>query len=60
MAETDILNPTPTHPLNPDYGWQKKRPVTHVVVKASQGAAYFREMTDLAQQFQLNWGTTID
>jgi hypothetical protein len=60
LAASDILNPTPTHPLNPDYGWQKKRPVTHITVKAAQGAAYYREMTDLAHQFLLNWGSTPD
>ena len=51
MANTDILNPTPKHPLNPDYGFQKKRPLTHIVTKANQGAPYFREMTDIGHQF---------
>lgn len=55
MAETDIINPSPTHPLNFDYGFQRKRPVTHVSVKANQGAAYFRELTDVGHQFVLNW-----
>ena len=60
MSQHAILNPHPTSPLNPDYGWQKKRPVTHVVAKASMGPAYFREMTDMGHQFVLNWGTTVD
>lgn len=60
MPASDILNPSPTDPLNPDYGWQKKRPTTQAVLKASAGAAYFREITDIGHQFALNWGTTVD
>lgn len=55
MSQLDILNPTPTHPLNPDYGFQKKRPLTHLNAKAAQGAPYFREITDTGHQFSLNW-----
>ena len=55
MSQFDILNPTPTHPLNPDYGFQKKRPLTHLNAKANQGAPYFREITDTGHQFSLNW-----
>lgn len=64
MPQTDILNPTPTHPLNPDYGFQKKRPVTHLVAKANQGVPYYRELTDTGHQFVFNWAdkprTAID
>jgi hypothetical protein len=60
MPETDIINATPTDPLNPDYGWQKKRPVTHLVGKANAGPSYVREITDVGHQFALNWGTTVD
>ena len=60
MPETDILNATATDPLNPDYGWQRKRPVTHLVAKANVGPSYTREITDVGHQFALNWGTTID
>jgi hypothetical protein len=60
MPASDILNTSPTDPLNPDYGWQKKRPTTQAVLKASAGAAYFREITDIGHQFALNWGTTVD
>jgi|ERR1039458_9836315 hypothetical protein len=60
MPETDVLNATPTDPLNPDYGWQKKRPVTHLVGKANAGPSYVREITDVGHQFVLNWGTTLD
>ena len=58
MPASDILNPTPSHLLNPDYGWQRKRPVTHIATKANQGPPYFREMTDVGHQFLLNWGIT--
>ncbi len=60
MPASDILNTSPTDPLNPDYGWQKKRPTTQSVLKANAGAAYFREITDIGHQFALNWGTTND
>jgi hypothetical protein len=60
LAETDILNTSATDPLNPDYGWQKKRPVTHLVAKANAGPAYVRDIMDVTHQFVLNWGTTID
>jgi hypothetical protein len=60
MPATDILNPTPTDPLNPDYGWQKKRPTTQTMLKAASGPAYFREITDVGHQFALNFGTTLD
>jgi hypothetical protein len=60
MPETDVLNSTPTDPLNPDYGWQKKRPVTHLVGKANVGPSYTREITDVGHQFLLSWGTTLD
>jgi hypothetical protein len=59
MPYTDILNPTPTHPLNPDYGFQKKRPVTHLIAKANQGAPYFREIMDVGHQFSFNWGDKL-
>jgi hypothetical protein len=59
MPYTDILNPTPTHPLNPDYGFQKKRPVTHLVAKANQGAPYFREIMDVGHQFSFNWADKL-
>ena len=59
MAQTDILNPTPTHPLNPDYGFQKKRPLTHLNAKANQGAPYFREITDTGHQFSLSWNDKL-
>ncbi|HME57234.1 MAG TPA: hypothetical protein VKF63_02775 [Terracidiphilus sp.] len=55
MTQLDVLNPTPTHPLNPDYGWQRKRPLTHITTKANAGPAYFREITDVMHQFMLNW-----
>ncbi len=60
MPATDILNTSATDPLNPDYGWQKKRPTTHALLKASAGPPYFREITDVAHQFSLNFGTTND
>ena len=59
MPYTDILNPTPTHPLNPDYGFQKKRPVTHLVSKANQGPPYFRDIMDVGHQFSLNWADKL-
>jgi hypothetical protein len=59
MAQTDILNPTPTHPLNPDYGFQKKRPLTHLSAKANQGSPYFREITDTGHQFSLSWNDKL-
>jgi hypothetical protein len=59
MAQTDILNPTPTHPLNPDYGFQKKRPLTHLNAKANQGSPYFREITDTGHQFSLSWNEKL-
>lgn len=59
MSQFDILNPTPTHPLNPDYGFQKKRPLTHLNAKANQGAPYFREITDTGHQFSLNWNDKL-
>jgi hypothetical protein len=60
MPASDIINATPTDPLNPDYGWQKKRPTTSSTLKAAAGPAYFREITDAGHQFALNFGTTID
>jgi hypothetical protein len=59
MPYTDILNPTPTHPLNPDYGFQRKRPVTHLNAKANQGAPYFREIMDVGHQFSFNWADKL-
>lgn len=59
MPQTDILNPTPTHPLNPDYGFQKKRPLTHLNAKANQGPPYFREITDVGHQFVLSWNDKL-
>ena len=59
MSQYDILNPTPTHPLNPDYGFQKKRPLTHLNAKANQGAPYFREITDTGHQFSFNWNDRL-
>ena len=59
MPYTDILNPTPTHPLNPDYGFQRKRPVTHLTAKANQGAPYFRDIMDVGHQFSLNWADKL-
>jgi hypothetical protein len=59
VSQLDILNPTPTHPLNPDYGFQKKRPLTHLNAKANQGAPYFREITDTGHQFSLNWNDKL-
>ncbi len=58
MAETDILNPTSTDELNPDYGFQRKRPITHQVAKASGGPAYTRDVTDMMHQYVLSWGST--
>lgn len=55
MPQTDILNPTPTHPLNPDYSYQRKRPLTHLNAKANQGPPYFREITDSGHSFIFNW-----
>ncbi len=60
MPASDILNPSPIDPLNPDYGWTKKRAITSTTLKANQGAAYFREITDIGHQFQLNFGSTND
>lgn len=59
MPYTDILNPTPTHPLNPDYGFQKKRPVTHLNAKANQGPPYFRDIMDVGHQFSFNWADKL-
>ena len=59
MSQLDILNPTPTHPLNPDYGFQKKRPLTHLNAKANQGPPYFREITDILHGFSLNWNDKL-
>lgn len=60
MPETDVLNATPTDSLNPDYGWQKKRPITHSVSKANVGPSYVRELTDVGHGFMLNFGSTLD
>jgi len=59
MPQTDILNPTPTHPLNPDYGFQRKRPVTHLNLKANRGVPFFRDITDVGHQFVLNWNDKL-
>lgn len=59
MSQYDILNPTPTHPLNPDYGFQKKRPLTHLNAKANQGSPYFREITDTGHSFSLSWNDKL-
>jgi len=59
MSQLDILNPTPTHSLNPDYGFQKKRPLTHLNAKANQGAANFREITDTGHQFSFSWADKL-
>lgn len=55
MPQSDVLNPTPHHPLNPDYSFQKKRPVTHLNAKANRGIPYFRDLTDVGHSFMLNW-----
>ncbi len=55
MSQHDILNPTPLHPLNPDYSFQKKRPITHLNTKANRGRPYFRDLTDVGHQFVLSW-----
>jgi len=59
MSQFDVLNPTPAHPLNPDYGFQRKRPVTHLNAKANHGAPYFREITDVGHQFSLSWNDKL-
>lgn len=58
MAASDILNPTATDVLNPDFGMQQKMPITHVAIKASDGPGYSREVSDLLYQYSLSWGST--
>ena len=50
-----ILNPMPQSDLNYDYGYQRKRPVSHLNSKARSGAPNFRELTDAIHSFTLNW-----
>jgi hypothetical protein len=51
----EVLNPLPDSPLNYDYGYTRRRPVTHARNKARGGAPYFRELTDTPHSFTLNW-----
>jgi hypothetical protein len=61
MSQHDILNPTPRHPLNPDYQFQRKRPITHLNAKANRGVPYFRDLTDVGHQIVLSWvDKTVD
>ena len=60
MPITDIMNPTPRHPLNPDYSFAKKRPITHLNAKANQGPPYFREIMDVGHQFSLSWNDKLE
>jgi hypothetical protein len=55
VSQHVILNPTPRHPLNPDYAFQRKRPITHLNAKANRGRPYFRDLTDVGHQIVMNW-----
>ena len=55
MPQSDILNPTPRHFLNPDYSYARKRPLTHLNQKANRGVPFFRDITDVGHQFLLSW-----
>ena len=55
MPASDILNPSPLSELNPDYSFQKKRPLTHLNQKANRGIPFFRDITDVGHQFVLSW-----
>jgi hypothetical protein len=60
MPATDILNPSATNELNPDYGWTKRRAGANAHVKPRGGAPYRRELGDYGIAYNLNFGTTID
>jgi hypothetical protein len=56
MPETDIINPwPPSNQMNPNYGYARKRPITHLATKARSGAPYYRELTDVGHSFSLTW-----
>jgi hypothetical protein len=55
VSQHFILNPTPRHPLNPDYAFQRKRPITHLNAKANRGVPFFRDLTDVGHQIVMNW-----
>ena len=46
-----------TDELDPDYGFQRKRPVTHLEAKAVGGPPYMRDVTDAMHVYVLNWGS---
>jgi hypothetical protein len=66
MPCSDILNPqvqagvagsqfSKISELNPDYGYQRKRPVTHQVVKPKSGPPSLRDISDVGHSFMLTW-----
>ena len=64
MPETDILNPqvetgngqfAHVCELNPDYGYQRNRPVTHQAIKPKVGPPTLRDITDVGHSFVLTW-----
>jgi len=59
VSQLDVLNLTPTHPLNPDYAFAKKRPISHLSAKANHGAPYMRDVTDILHQFVFSWNDKL-
>lgn len=61
MSQHDILNPNPVwtsdlqDSMCPDYGFQKKRPLTRGSSKAVGGIPYTRELGNTGHGFYLSW-----
>src|SRR5579864_5145153 len=55
MAQANILNPSQTDPMNPDYGYAEGFPEMHSDFQARGGRAYRRRVMTEGRTYQLGW-----
>lgn len=55
MSEQNILNPTQTDPMNPDYGYTEGLPEMHADFQGRGGKAYRRRVMTEGRRYQLGW-----
>jgi hypothetical protein len=59
MSEQNILNPTITSALNPDYAVKITDAATVARYQARSGKAFFRRLAGRGQAFDLTWGNRL-